>query len=306
MRELPKAVGKTRAGSGEMAVAVHRCRTGGSRPTARLAPSPHRTRTARGRWLGPSASTSSQVTDRDGVLQCDHVPPARERSSPAASDPHRTGIEPLGEEDPPRRQTAHRIRRLLDQRAIRSASDRPRRPRRAAQQPPNRATSRLLRGSGEALPPPPDTHPTARHSIPHRRRRDLGDDQVEVELGDQLGIDGIQRASIDKRRPDGGVDLRARQARRVDPRCSHDRLPDDLRRPSALLGDTDDRVDQAELGDDLGRAGEQRASARSSSTRPRALPRQRLLTGSWRLRSQITLIRRREELAGVRLANARR
>jgi hypothetical protein len=31
-----------------------------------------------------------------------------------------------------------------------------------------------------------------------------------------------------------------------------------------------------------------------------------LLTGSWRLRSQITLIRRREELAGVRLANARR
>ena len=49
------------------------------------------------------------------------------------------------------------------------------------------------------------------------------------------------------------------RARRVDSGGGHHRLPDDLGGPAALLRDADERVDQPQLRDDLGRARQQRA-----------------------------------------------
>ena len=52
---------------------------------------------------------------------------------------------------------------------------------------------------------------------------------------------------------------RGSTARRVDARRGHDRLADHLRRPAAFLRHADERVDQPEVGDDLGRARKERA-----------------------------------------------
>ena len=94
----------------------------------------------------------------------------------------------------------------------------------------------------------------------------LGHDQVGIEPGDQIGIDGVERPTLHERRTDRGVDLDARETRRVDPGCRHDRFPDDLWRPPTLLRDTDERIDQAQLGDDLGCAGQQRANTHDSNS----------------------------------------
>ncbi len=74
-------------------------------------------------------------------------------------------------------------------------------------------------------------------------------------------VDAVQRRAVAKRLAHCLVDLEARERRRIDPRRRDDRLADDLGRPAALVRHTDERVDQAELRDDLGRTRQQRADA---------------------------------------------
>ena len=62
-----------------------------------------------------------------------------------------------------------------------------------------------------------------------------------------------------RRRAHNLVDLDARQLRRIDACRSHHRQADDLRRPPTLLRHADERIDQTQLGDDLGRTRQERA-----------------------------------------------
>ena len=98
------------------------------------------------------------------------------------------------------------------------------------------------------------------------RAQVLRHDQVRAQRIDQAGVDHVQRAAVSDRRANRLVDLEARQARRVDPRRGHDRLPDDPARPATLLGDTHERVDQTEIGDHLRCTGKERTDAHCDST----------------------------------------
>jgi hypothetical protein len=92
----------------------------------------------------------------------------------------------------------------------------------------------------------------------------LGDQDVRPQLVDQLGVDGVERPPVGDRLAHDPVDLGAGQ-RRVDARGGHARLVTDLVRPAALLGYRDERVGEPEVGDDLGRAREQRADTRHAA-----------------------------------------
>jgi hypothetical protein len=89
----------------------------------------------------------------------------------------------------------------------------------------------------------------------------LGQDEVGLECLEQLTVDRVQRAPVTDRCAHGVVDLEARQPRRIDARGRHDGQPSDFERPVALLGDGDQRLDEAERRDDLGRTREQGADA---------------------------------------------
>jgi hypothetical protein len=92
----------------------------------------------------------------------------------------------------------------------------------------------------------------------------LRDDDVGREVGKELLVECVEGAAVGDRLADCAVDLGAGQRGGIDPGCGNDREPPHLRRPVALLRHADERLGEAELGDDLGRAGEQRADAHRS------------------------------------------
>jgi len=82
----------------------------------------------------------------------------------------------------------------------------------------------------------------------------LGEDQVRLELFEQIAVDRVERAAVGDCLTHGLLDLEAGEPVRVDARRGHDGKLAHARRPVALLGDGNERVGEAERGDDLGRA----------------------------------------------------
>ena len=81
------------------------------------------------------------------------------------------------------------------------------------------------------------------------------------QLGQHLLVDRVERAALQQRRAHGGVDVGAGSCCGVDAGRRHDRQLATPRRPVALGGAADQQVVQAQVGDDLGRAGQQRDDA---------------------------------------------
>src|SRR5205823_12575764 len=79
----------------------------------------------------------------------------------------------------------------------------------------------------------------------------LGQDQVGLECLEQRAVDRVQGASVADRLAYGSVDFEAGHARRFDTRGGNDREAANLVWPVALLRNANERLDQAELGDDL-------------------------------------------------------
>ncbi|HET8894507.1 MAG TPA: hypothetical protein VFM96_10465 [Gaiellaceae bacterium] len=85
----------------------------------------------------------------------------------------------------------------------------------------------------------------------------LRDHEIRLELVHQLCVDRIDRMALRRRRADDRVDLGSGETRYVDPRARDQRLGGGLGWPVAILRDTDERIEQAELGDHVGRARQQ-------------------------------------------------
>jgi hypothetical protein len=92
----------------------------------------------------------------------------------------------------------------------------------------------------------------------------LGQDQIGLERLEQLAIDRVQRASVADRRAYGLVYFQAGKAGRVDARSGYDREAENPGRPVALFRNADERVDEAEIGDDFGGARKERTDPHPS------------------------------------------
>ena len=184
-------------------------------------------------------------------------------------------LQPFGEEHPPPGQPAHGRRNRLCRpphasrdllRAVGHAEP--------GTEEPNRVGHLAERSWIERDHLRPDR--TRRRQLPARHRTHraqiLGHDQVRRELGDQIGIDRIQGATLAKRGAHRLVDLEARQLRRIDPRRRDHRQADDLNRPPTLFRYSYQRGEQAQLRDDLCRARKKGTDPHRPDDTPGPLP----------------------------------
>ena len=260
--ELAHSVGETRRRPGVIAVGIHgdsgERQTSGPRRARR--PRRHRTRTARSRRARargrrPRPTSSGRTAGR----LCRGCPCRRRaRSSPGSQCPAQKGGSIHSAKNTRRRvspRTASAAASIVSHIRATSSSPRSRRAelhrKRANRVGHVRQRSWVERDHVRA-------HRARRGQFAARDGADcaeiLGHDQIRRERLDLGGVDGVEGAAVSDGVAHSAVDLEARQQRRVDPGSRHDRLSDDLGRPAALLGDTDERVDQPELRDDLRRA----------------------------------------------------
>jgi hypothetical protein len=91
----------------------------------------------------------------------------------------------------------------------------------------------------------------------------LHDDDVGLDLGPRLLLDGVQGVAVAGGLGDHAVDLAALEVARLDERRCHDGALGRLRRPVALVRDADHAIAQAEREQHLGRRRDERADLHS-------------------------------------------
>ena len=208
---------------------------------------------------GCPAPPSTSTPPASSIISGSQCPAQNGGSIHSAKKTRRRG-RPRTERPPARPSLRMRVRDLSPRRAT---------PSRAGEHPTEAATSSNVRGSSE-ITSAPTGHADASSPLDtaHTAHRSC----VTITSGASSAISSAstvysERPSRNDARTASSISS-ARQLRRIDPCRRHDRQADDLGRPATLLRDADERVDQPELGDDLGCTREERADPHRSRPYP--------------------------------------